>query len=68
MQKEARQKKIINECNDSLGILLPYPVGVLLHQHNALLPTVFDAGFSVDEFSTHMAKITIGLSPDLLGT
>lgn len=52
MQEEPRQKrKLINECNDSLGTLLSYLVGVLLHQHHAMLLTVFDAGFSVDENS-----------------
>lgn len=46
VQEEPRQKrKLINECNDSLGTSLPYLVGVLLRR--ATLLTVFDAGFSV---------------------
>ena len=69
VQEEPQQKrKLINECNDSLGTLLSYLVGVLLQQHNAMLLTAFDAGFSVDEYSTDVAKIAVGFSPDLLGT
>ncbi len=68
MQGEPRQKiKLINESNDSLGTLLSRLVGVLLHQHHAMLLTVSDAGFPV-EHSTAVAKIAVGLSPDLPGT
>lgn len=69
MQEAPQQKrKLINECNDSLGTLLLQLVGVLLHKYHALLLTVFDASFSLDEHSTSMAEIVIGLSPDLPGT
>lgn len=69
VQEEPRQKrKLINACNDSLDTLLPYLVGVLLHQHHAMLLKVFDAGFSVDKYSAAVAKISVGLSPDLPGT
>lgn len=69
MQEESKWKrKLINEFNDSFGTLLSYCVGVLLHQHHAMLLTVFDACFSVDKFSTSMGKITVSLSPDLPGT
>lgn len=61
-----RKRKLINEW--VLGTLLPYLLGVLLHQHYAMLLTVFDAGFSVEEYSTAVAKIAVGLSPDLPGT
>lgn len=66
-EKPWQKRKLINECNDSLGFLLSYLVGVLLHQRHAMLLTVFDAGFSVDVYSTDMAKIAVRLSPDILG-
>lgn len=69
LQEGKRQKrKLMNESNDSLGSLLSHLVGVLLHQHHAMLLTVSDAAFSVDEYSTAVAKIAVGLSPDLPGT